>query len=108
MACGDVTKTHFFKHFQRDFDEICTVDIKLMYDKVPQSSCRYMQRFWSYRENPGRGGADSAPPPSGARVNPIPDGLWKVRLWAGGGGLFGPPLDLKNQALERQAANGVG
>ena len=26
----------------------------------------------------------------------------------GGGGLFGPPSDLENQASERQAANGVG
>ena len=51
MACSDVTKTLLFQQKkQRDFDEICPVDVQLMQDKVPQISCRYLQRFGSYRE----------------------------------------------------------
>ena len=41
-------------------------DVKLMYDKVHPFLCRYLQRFWSYLENPGEG---QILPPSGARVN---------------------------------------
>ena len=46
-------KRHFFKHFLNVLHETSTADVKLMHYEVFKISRRYLQRFWSYRENPG-------------------------------------------------------
>ena len=62
-------KRHFLKNLPTKFDKIFKKGVKLMSDKVLKVWWRYLTYFLSYREY-SRGGAESAPPPSGARVKP--------------------------------------
>ena len=60
-------KRQFLKPNPADFDQSYSFDVKLMYNKVHQILCRYLQWFWSYSEK-NRRGQIPPPPRAGAQV----------------------------------------
>ena len=55
LAWSDSTKTSISQKLPTDFDQILSLDVKLMKDKVHQILCRYLHWFWSYSGKTRRG-----------------------------------------------------